>query len=106
MKTSRCGTSGHHSEPPSEGKPEPCPGNPKTRHPGKPSGNLFTETRPRSGPAPSPRPGRGPGLWLGAGILLLRPGPRVLTVRGGPAGGLWVLRGSGVEPKAVRPQPH
>ena len=30
----------------SEGKPEPCPGNPKTRHPGKPSGNLFTETRP------------------------------------------------------------
>ena len=54
----------------------------------------------------SPRPGRGPGLWLGAGILLLCPGPRVLTVRGGSAGGLWVLRGSWVEPKAVRPQPH
>ena len=29
----------------SEGKPEPCPGNPETWHPGNPSGNLFTETR-------------------------------------------------------------
>ena len=47
-----------------------------------------------------------PGPWLG--MLLLRPAPRGLTARGGPspAGGLWVLCGSWVEPKAVHPQAH